>query len=79
LTLTNAGTVASLATKATLLHKNSGQRVLPAYFSDNYVTILPGETVNLTVRSAHSPDAENLAVSLRGWNVVEQTIDVQQQ
>jgi mannosylglycoprotein endo-beta-mannosidase len=33
----------------TLLDSHSHQRLLPAYYSDNYVSLLPGETVHISV------------------------------
>ena len=32
----------------------SGQRVLPVFYSDNYVSLLPGERKTLTVEAAAS-------------------------
>jgi len=41
--LRNNSAVAALATKLTLLAAPDGARILPAYWSDNYVSLLPGE------------------------------------
>ena len=41
--LQNTGKDVSLADKLTLLNAADGSRILPAYFSDNYVSLLPGE------------------------------------
>ena len=71
LTLTNSSGTAALATKAVLVSVKSGLPVLPAYFSDNYVTLLPGETRTLTIRYPKQVAASNLKVELRGWNVEE--------
>ncbi|OSZ72913.1 hypothetical protein CAP39_04905 [Sphingomonas sp. IBVSS1] len=46
----------------------AGKRVLPAYASDNYVALLPGETRTISIRSPMSgPAAQSIAV--QGWNV----------
>ena len=42
--LTNRGTRAAVELKLTLEEAQGGERILPAYYSDNYVTLLPGET-----------------------------------
>ena len=42
-TLENAGPAVAVAAKLTLLRASDGERILPAYFSDNYVSLLPGE------------------------------------
>jgi beta-mannosidase len=49
---------------------HSGQRVLPVFYSDNYLSLLPGETKTLTIEAASADlegDAPVLAVD--GWNV----------
>ena len=49
---------------------HSGQRVLPVFYSDNYVSLLPGETQTLSIEAASADlagDAPVLAVD--GWNV----------
>ncbi|NKJ42090.1 LamG-like jellyroll fold domain-containing protein [Novosphingobium sp. SG720] len=66
-TLTNSGTTPALNARATLVDA-AGKRVLPAYYSDNYVAVMPGESRTITVRwpaSAGTP----AAVTLEGWNV----------
>jgi hypothetical protein len=52
-----------------LRDKNSGQRILPARYSENYVWLLPGESRDVTVswRSGGQPVAPGIVVS--GYNV----------
>jgi Exo-beta-D-glucosaminidase Ig-fold domain/Concanavalin A-like lectin/glucanases superfamily/Glycosyl hydrolases family 2/Glycosyl hydrolases family 2, sugar binding domain len=64
--LTDQGLAPALAVKLTLLDR-LGRRILPAYYSDNYLTLLPGEPHEVTIRYPGAPQAT--AVSLRGWNV----------
>jgi len=47
-------------------------QILPAYFSDNYVSLLPGETRDVTV--AYPGDRGVATVRLRGWNSPATTI-----
>lgn len=73
-TLTNASTVPALLVKLTL-RDAAGDRVLPAYWSENYVSLLPGETRAVTIRaplSAPAPDS----LALRGWNVAPGAVRV---
>ncbi len=65
-TLTNAGEAPALEAKLTLLGAD-GQRILPAYYSDNYVSLLPHETRRVTI--AVPATARPASVALRGWNV----------
>jgi hypothetical protein len=67
-TLANQGSVPALNAKLTLVGPD-GQRILPAYYSDNYLALLPGETRTVTVRYPASASSEPL-LTLRGWNVV---------
>jgi hypothetical protein len=46
-----------------------GERILPAYASDNYVNLLPGEKKSITIRCTSNQDAKALSVSLDGWNI----------
>jgi hypothetical protein len=71
-TLRNAGTAPLLAAKLTLTN-DAGERVLPVYYSDNYVTLMPGET--RVVTATHGREGP-LRLQVRGWNLAEKTIDV---
>jgi hypothetical protein len=76
LKLTNGNATAALATKAVLLNPKSGVALLPAYFSDNYVTLLPGEAKTLTIRYPTQLAIGYPKISLRGWNVEESSLVV---
>jgi hypothetical protein len=71
--LKNTGTVAAIETKLTLL-KADGTRVLPAYYSDNYVSLLPGEERVVVVEYAAGGGATQVGV--RGWNVASGVVNV---
>ncbi len=47
--LRNTGSSASLETKLTLLNATDGSRILPAYYSDNYISLLPGESREIEI------------------------------
>ena len=66
-TLRNTGSAPALNVKLTLLDDH-GARILPAYYSDNYVSLLPGETRRVTVDYPASGHA-TARIALRGWNV----------
>jgi hypothetical protein len=74
--LTNPASVVSLENKLTLLNAGDKQRILPAYYSDNYVSLLPGESRTIQVEypsaAAHGP----AQIALRGWNAVPQVVPV---
>jgi hypothetical protein len=64
--LENSGKQPALANKLTLLDAQ-GQRILPAYYSDNYVSLLPGERREITIAYPET-SASAASIALRGWN-----------
>ena len=71
-TLANQGAVPALEAKLTLVDK-AGKRILPAFYADNYVSLLPGESRTIAIRYAATTPADGPQVELRGWNVAPQT------
>jgi hypothetical protein len=72
--LTNRGTRAALAAKLTMLD-DKNERVLPAFYSDNYISLLPGESRSVTIRCPAS-GARCQRIGLRGWNVEPASITI---
>ena len=65
--LADVGAAPALAAKLTLVD-DRGDRILPAYYSDNYIALLPGEPRTVEIRFARSA-APGARINLRGWNV----------
>ena len=65
--LEDTGPAPALAAKLTLVD-DTGARILPAFYSDNYVSLLPGEPRQIEIRypRTHTGAAH---LNLRGWNV----------
>jgi beta-galactosidase/beta-glucuronidase len=74
-TMTHGGRAAALEAKITLLDEQ-GSRVLPVYYEDNYIALLPGETRRIEVRC---PAAGHRCakVAIRGWNVVPAEVPIE--
>ena len=69
-TLHNTGTHVALMTHLQLRRKDSGDRVLPAYYSDNYVSLVPGETRTISIEAdSMSLNNQEPLVLVDGWNV----------
>jgi hypothetical protein len=65
--LKNSGSVPVLNAKLTVLDE-AGVRVLPVYYSDNYIALLAGETRELDIQCP-AGGSRCARVALRGWNV----------
>jgi glycosyl hydrolase family 2/Ig-like domain-containing protein/concanavalin A-like lectin/glucanase superfamily protein len=72
----NRGASAALANKLTLLDAADGSRILPAYLSDNYFSVLPGESREIDIDYPASAAQGTPQLALRGWNLQAQTIPV---
>jgi hypothetical protein len=67
--LQNKGTSPALSNKLTLVNANDGTRILPVYYSDNYVSLLPGETREVEIEFPSSAAKGNPKLNLRGWTL----------
>ncbi|HEY4011094.1 MAG TPA: glycoside hydrolase family 2 TIM barrel-domain containing protein, partial [Acidobacteriaceae bacterium] len=74
--LSNPSETVALTTKLTLLDGPNGKRILPAYYSDNYVSLLPGEKRTIQIDYPDTPAHPHPVVALRGWNITPDTVAV---
>jgi Exo-beta-D-glucosaminidase Ig-fold domain/Concanavalin A-like lectin/glucanases superfamily/Glycosyl hydrolases family 2/Glycosyl hydrolases family 2, sugar binding domain/Glycosyl hydrolases family 2, TIM barrel domain len=70
----NAGAVPAVLVKLTLTNGATGERILPAYYSENYVSLLPGEERTIAVE--FPAGSEKPSIGLRGWNLASSNITV---
>jgi Exo-beta-D-glucosaminidase Ig-fold domain/Glycosyl hydrolases family 2/Glycosyl hydrolases family 2, sugar binding domain/Concanavalin A-like lectin/glucanases superfamily/Glycosyl hydrolases family 2, TIM barrel domain len=75
--LENTGGAVAVATKLTLLRAGDGERILPAYYSDNYVSLLPGEKRVVEISYPAAQANVPAAMAIRGWNIVAAKTEVQ--
>lgn len=70
-TLTLRNPTKSIALMAHVqLRRKSGERVLPAYYSNNYVSLVPGECRTITITAAIAEyHGEDALLAVDGWNV----------
>jgi len=71
LTVTLHNPTSSLAVMAHLqLRRHAGARVLPVYYSDNYVSLVPNETRTITIEAALKDfNGEDALLVFDGWNI----------
>lgn len=60
--------------RLSVVDPKTGKRLLPSFYSDNYVTVLPGARKLIHIDYPKGPQA--VAVSVAGWNVKEQLISI---
>jgi beta-mannosidase len=69
-TLRNPTSAVALMAHIQLRRAASGRRVLPVFYSDNYISLLPGESRTLTVEAAQADlGGEAPLIVVDGWNV----------
>ena len=70
-TVKNPGSSVAFFVRLRVLKGANGEQILPSTWSDNYVSLLPGETRTLTARwrSEDAPGATP-TVAVDGWNVL---------
>ena len=74
--LKNMSAVAALNTKLVATNTTDGSEILPAFYSDNYISLLPGEERTVTVDMPNVKVDHALLLKIRGWNVVQTSVDV---
>ena len=71
--------MAALNTKLVTMRAVDGTEVLPAFYSDNYVSLLPGEKRTVTIEIPEKDARQTLQLKIRGWNVIPASIEIHQQ
>jgi mannosylglycoprotein endo-beta-mannosidase len=71
----NSGHVA-LLTHLQLHQKKSGRRVLPVFYSDNYISLLPGESSTVSIEAATKDlQGDSPLIEVDGYNVDVKPVD----
>jgi hypothetical protein len=69
-TLKNPGNSLALMAHLQLRRKTSGDRVLPVFYSDNYIWLAPGESRTITIDAALADLKGDVPlIVLDGWNI----------
>ena len=76
--LKNRGSSPAIEIKLTLVDSRTGERILPAYYSDNYVSLLPGESREISIGYGSVPGQGQPQLAIRGWNVPSGMLAVEQ-
>lgn len=65
--VTNSGRTPALEVKLTLRNAQTGERILPAYYDSNYVSLMPGESRGFRIECKRT--TAKALVSVDGWNI----------
>jgi hypothetical protein len=57
--------------RISLIDRETKERVLPVFYSDNYLSLEPGRTKKISLEYPAGVDLSNKTVHLEGWNVEE--------
>ena len=77
--LQNKGAAVALANKLTLVNASDKSRILPAYYGDNYVSLLPGETREVEIEYPASAAKGDPQLNLRGWSLAPTVVPMTRQ
>jgi hypothetical protein len=73
-TLTNpAGSPVAFFNRLSLVDSQTKTRLLPVFYSDNYVSVAPGQQKTITMEFTPTSSG-SMMVSLEGWNVADQFV-----
>jgi hypothetical protein len=68
--LQNASAYPALMVRLKAIREKSGDRILPAIYSDNYIALMPGERRTITTELNHADTrGENPRILVGGFNV----------
>ncbi|NML64855.1 glycosyl hydrolase [Hymenobacter sp. RP-2-7] len=76
-TLSNpAGAPVAFFNRVALVNPSTQKRILPVFYSDNYVSVLPGGSQTVTLDYTPTAGVPAPVVSVEGWNVTKQLVPV---
>ena len=73
----SAGNAVAFFNRISLIDPDTKKRILPAFATDNYISVMPGETREVSIQVPQLPKGSHTAIIIKGWNVDEQEVAVQ--
>jgi hypothetical protein len=64
--------------RVALIDPQTGRRVLPVFYSDNYVSVVPGEEKEIIIESGSELKTNGLMIRISGWNVLQRDVPISQ-
>ena len=73
--ISNPTSDVALMIRLKVLKNESGERVLPVFYSDNYFSLLPGESKTVTLEfNENDWEGEQAKLMVEGWNIIPMEI-----
>ena len=74
LTLSNESTTVAFANRVRIVNSLTGERILPAIMSDNYITLMPGESKTIIVEADVNAMQQGFDVMLKQYGCSERKV-----
>ena len=65
----------SFFNRISLIDTHTKKRLLPSFYSDNYISVVPGGEKTITISYDQLKNAETV-IEIEGWNTSKQTLDI---
>jgi len=62
--------------RLSLVDADTKTRLLPIFYSDNYVTVLPGEKKKVIIDYAPAPGKKDMQIEISGWNINKKYVPI---
>jgi mannosylglycoprotein endo-beta-mannosidase len=62
--------------RLSLVNSDTKERLLPAFYSNNYITVLPGERKKVIIEYDAQIDKKGLLVDINGWNTKQKYVPI---
>lgn len=72
-----AGGPLAFFNRVSLVDRKTKKRILPLFYSDNYISTLPGEKKTISIEFSTDVRTSDAMVSISGWNVTERYLDIE--
>jgi hypothetical protein len=70
ITITNSSATPALMIRVKTTNGDNGEQILPAFYSDNYISLMPGESKTITIEfDKKYLEGADPKFSLEGWNI----------
>jgi exo-1,4-beta-D-glucosaminidase len=61
-----------------IVDEKSGEEILPVLWEDNYISLMPGESREISARYDQAVNAGRLKLEVNGWNIDAETLPVEE-